>query len=87
MDDNKAIELIIAKAHKAGKKIEKTPQATLENLGLDSLDVAEVVMEIEADLKVVIPEAALESEHTLQRLSEYVTAAMRDKEARSLAKS
>ncbi len=58
---------------KGGKEV--TRASTWEDLGVDSLDVAEFLMEVEKELAVVIPDAEAEKMKTVGEIIDYVEAA------------
>jgi acyl carrier protein len=55
---------------KGGKEV--TRSSTWEDLGVDSLDVAEFFMEVEKELAVVIPDSEAEKMKTVGEIIDYV---------------
>jgi acyl carrier protein len=55
---------------KGGKEV--TRNSTWEDLGVDSLDVAEFFMEVEKELAVVIPDSEAEKMKTVGEIIDYV---------------
>jgi acyl carrier protein len=54
---------------------EVTPQSSfLEDLGADSLDIVELVMAVEEEFKIEIPDEDVENLHTVQDLTNYIKA-------------
>jgi len=52
---------------------EVTPQSSfLEDLGADSLDIVELVMAVEEEFKIEIPDEAVENLRTVQDLINYI---------------
>ncbi len=48
-------------------------QSTVEDLGMDSLDAVEVIMAIESEFNIEIPDEACEPITGIPQLSDYVT--------------
>ncbi|MFL5582272.1 MAG: acyl carrier protein [Gemmatimonadaceae bacterium] len=59
----RVIEIVAAKAH--GAPAPPTPESTLEELGLDSLDAVEIMYELEESLKVSIPNERVKEMRTV----------------------
>ena len=57
------------------KEEEVTPQASIkDDLGADSLDVVEIVMGLEEEFEVTIPDTEAEKIVTVQQIMDYVEA-------------
>jgi acyl carrier protein len=48
------------------------PHATLQDLGADSLDMVEIIMQLEEDFGIQINDEEAEKLHTMQDVIEYV---------------
>lgn len=63
-------EIIAEKLGISKSKIEKN--VTMEDLGADSLDVVEIIMEIEEQLRITIPDEDAEKMRTFQDMIDYI---------------
>lgn len=50
-----------------------------EKLGVDSLDYVEIIMELEDEFEIVIPDQEIESLKTLRQMVEYITRRLKEK--------
>ena len=52
--------------------VEVTPQTDLTSLGADSLDIAELVMEVEEEFDITLPDEEVSKYQTVEAIAEYV---------------
>ena len=69
--EQKIVELIAEKLCKKTEQITLTARL-VEDLGADSLDVVEVLMSIEDEFKVEIPDEEIENIRTIGELATYI---------------
>jgi len=69
---NKVIEILAEKLDKDASEIQLTSKIK-EDLGADSLDMVEIVMEIEEEFDVEVDDADTASIITVQDIVDYVT--------------
>ncbi len=84
MDD--MVQVVLKQARKTlGKSLDRaTADDTLESLGLDSLAVAEVALDLMQRLTITLADEAITSQHTVGQLAEFVRVAVAAKERRTV---
>jgi len=65
-------EKILAMISKTANSKEVSRSSTWEELGVDSLDIAEFFMEVETQLKVTIPDTEAQSMKTVGEIIDYI---------------
>lgn len=68
---NKVVELITDRAGLDEENLK--PDVELKELGIDSLDMVELIMEVEDEFGVEIPDEKAEELKTIQQLVDYIT--------------
>lgn len=68
---NKVI-IIVANQLEIDRKDVKPESHFINDLGIDSLDLAEIILTVEAEFKLEIKDSDIENMHSVKDLSEYV---------------
>jgi acyl carrier protein len=66
------IEKIIAEAIPCDQKMIKDESRFVEDLGADSLNIVEIVMAIEEEFEMEIPDEEAENLHTVGQVKQYI---------------
>ena len=66
------IEKIIAETIPCDQKIIKDESRLVEDLGADSLNIVEMIMQIEEDFEIEIPDEESENLHTVGQIKQYI---------------